>query len=203
MDLLNLLLSGIAGIVLGITVMWVRSKAGLNKNEQKASDILKEAKSKADNLVKQAILDGRTQTHEMKIAAEKEIKERKQEVMEMESKLLRREDNLNFRDETLTSKEQQIDQKNNQLTKKMSELDEMEKKLQEKIDVQVVELERVAAMTTSEAKKELFDIVEKRMQNEVVAYIKEKEEEAKSTANEKARNIVGLAIQRLSQDEGR
>ena len=201
MDLLNLLLSGIAGIVLGITVMWVRSKAGLNKNEQKASDILKEAKSKADNLVKQAILDGRTQTHEMKIAAEKEIKERKQEVMEMESKLLRREDNLNFRDETLTSKEQQIDQKNNQLTKKMSELDEMEKKLQEKIDVQVVELERVAAMTTSEAKKELFDIVEKRMQNEVVAYIKEKEEEAKSTANEKARNIVGLAIQRLSQDE--
>ena len=201
MDLLNLLLSGIAGIVLGITVMWVRSKAGLNKNEQKASDILKEAKSKADNLVKQAILDGRTQTHEMKLAAEKEIKERKQEVMEMESKLLRREDNLNFRDETLTSKEQQIDQKNNQLTKKMSELDEMEKKLQEKIDVQVVELERVAAMTTSEAKKELFDIVEKRMQNEVVAYIKEKEEEAKSTANEKARNIVGLAIQRLSQDE--
>ncbi len=119
----------------------------------------------------------------------------------MENKLLRREDNLNFRDDALTQKEQQIDLKNNQLTKKMSELDEMEKRLQEKIDIQIVELERVAAMSTTEAKKELFEIVEKRMENEVVAYIKEKEEEAKSIADEKARNIVALSIQKMAQDE--
>lgn len=198
---ITLLLSGMIGLVLGIAVMVIRSRAGLNRDQQKAEDILKEAKSKADNTLKQAILDGRTQTHEMKLAAEKEIKERKQEVSDMENKLLRREDNLNFRDETLTTKEQQIDQKNSQLTKKMSELDEMEKKLQEKIDIQVTELERVAAMSTNEAKKELFDIVEKRMENEVVAYIKEKEDEAKSIAAEKARNIIALSIQRLSQDE--
>lgn len=198
---ITLLLSGMIGLVLGIAVMVIRSRAGLNRDQQKAEDILKEAKSKADNTLKQAILDGRTQTHEMKLAAEKEIKERKQEVSDMENKLLRREDNLNFRDETLTTKEQQIDQKNSQLTKKMSELDEMEKKLQEKIDIQVTELERVAAMSTNEAKKELFDIVEKRMENEVVAYIKEKEDEAKSIAVEKARNIIALSIQRLSQDE--
>lgn len=198
---ITLLLSGMIGLVLGIVVMVIRSRAGLNRDQQKAEDILKEAKSKADNTLKQAILDGRTQTHEMKLAAEKEIKERKQEVSDMENKLLRREDNLNFRDETLTTKEQQIDQKNSQLTKKMSELDEMEKKLQEKIDIQVTELERVAAMSTNEAKKELFDIVEKRMENEVVAYIKEKEDEAKSIAAEKARNIIALSIQRLSQDE--
>ena len=119
----------------------------------------------------------------------------------LKNKLLRREDNLNFRDDALTQKEQQIDLKNNQLTKKMSELDEKEKLLQEKIDIQIVELERVAAMSTTEAKKELFEIVEKRMENEVVAYIKEKEEEAKSIADDKARNIVALAIQKMSQDE--
>ncbi len=196
-----LLLSVMMGLVLGIVVMTIRSRAGLNRDQQKAEGILKEAQAKADNTLKQAILDGRTQTHEMKLAAEKEIKERKHEISLMENKLLRREDKLNFRDETLTTKEQQIDQKNNQLTKRMSELDEMEKKLQEKIDVQVIELERVAAMTTNEAKKELFEIVEKRMENEVVAYIKEKEEEAKSVADEKARNIIALSIQRLSQDE--
>ena len=198
---ITFLLSGMIGLVLGIVIMAIRSRAGLNRDQQKAEEILKEAKAKADNTLKQAILDGRTQTHEMKLAAEKEIKERKQEVSDMENKLLRREDNLNFRDETLTTKEQQIDQKNSQLTKKMSELDEMEKKVQEKIDVQVTELERVAAMSTNEAKKELFDIVEKRMENEVVAYIKEKEDEAKSVAAEKARNIIALSIQRLSQDE--
>ena len=181
--------------------MLLISKAGLNKDKIKAEKLLQEATVKAENTVKQAVLDGKTQTHELNIAAEKEIKERKQEITEMENKLLRREDNLNFRDDALTQKEQQIDLKNNQLTKKMSELDEKEKLLQEKIDIQIVELERVAAMSTTEAKKELFEIVEKRMENEVVAYIKEKEEEAKSIADDKARNIVALAIQKMSQDE--
>ena len=194
-------LSGLTGLALGIIVMIVISKAGLNKDQQKANLMLKEAESKADSMVKQAVLDGRTQAHELKIAAEKEIKERKQEVTDMENKLLRREDNLNFRDETLTSKEKQIDVKNAQLADKMAMLDKKDKELQEKIDVQVQELERVAAMTTAEAKEELFAITEKRMEKELVSYIKEKEEEAKATADEKARNIVALSIQRLSNDE--
>lgn len=194
-------LSGLTGLALGIIIMIVISKAGLNKDQQKANLMLKEAESKADSMVKQAVLDGRTQAHELKIAAEKEIKERKQEVTDMENKLLRREDNLNFRDETLTSKEKQIDVKNAQLADKMAMLDKKDKELQAKIDVQVQELERVAAMTTAEAKEELFAITEKRMEKELVSYIKEKEEEAKAAADEKARNIVALSIQRLSNDE--
>ena len=200
-NLLIVISSVLAGLIIGIVVMKAMSKAGLNKDQQKANLLLNEAESKADATIKQAVLDGRTQAHELKLAAEKEIKERKQEVTDMENKLLRREDNLNFRDETLTSKEKQIDLKSTQLADKMAMLDEKDKELQAKIDVQVEELERVAAMTTSEAKEELFAITEKRMQNELVGYIKEKEEEAKATADEKARNILALSIQRLSQEE--
>ena len=200
MDMMSVA-SGLAGLVLGILLMIVIAKAGLNKNQQKADLLLKEAASKADTVVKQAVLDGRTQAHDLKIAAEKEIKERKAEVTDMENKLLRREDNLNFRDETLTSKEKQLDVKSAQLTEKMSKLDEKEKELQAKIDVQVEELERVVSLSSAEAKEELFAIVEKRMENETMAYIKEKEDEARTIADEKARNIVALSIQRLSQDE--
>ena len=200
MDMMSVA-SGLAGLALGILLMIVIAKAGLNKNQQKADLLLKEAASKADTVVKQAVLDGRTQAHDLKIAAEKEIKERKAEVTDMENKLLRREDNLNFRDETLTSKEKQLDVKSAQLTEKMSKLDEKEKELQAKIDVQVEELERVASLSSAEAKEELFAIVEKRMENETMAYIKKKEDEARTIADEKARNIVALSIQRLSQDE--
>lgn len=198
---LIIFLSVLTGLAVGIVIMVIISKAGLNKDQQKATMLLKDAESKADSVVKQAVLDGRTQAHELKIAAEKEIKERKQEVTDMENKLLRREDNLNFRDETLTSKEKQIDVKSAQLADKMAMLDEKDKDLQAKIDVQVEELERVAAMSTNEAKEELMSITEKRMEKEIVAYIKEKEDEAKSIADEKARNIVALSIQRISQDE--
>ncbi len=198
---LIIFLSVLTGLAIGVVIMVIISKAGLNKDQQKASMLLKEAETKADSMVKQAVLDGRTQAHELKIAAEKEIKERKQEVTDMENKLLRREDNLNFRDETLTSKEKQIDVKSAQLADKMAMLDKKDKELQEKIDVQVEELERVASLTTAEAREELMVITEKRMEKETMAYIKEKEEEAKSIADEKARNIVALSIQRISSDE--
>ena len=166
---LIIFLSGLAGLAVGIIIMMIVSRAGLNRNQQKAALLLKEAESKADSVVKQAVLDGRTQAHELKIVAEKEIKERRQEITDMENKLLRREDNLNFRDETLTSKEKQIDLKNAQLADKMAMLDEKDKVLQAKIDGQVEELERIAAMTTSEAKEELLAITEKRMDKELVS----------------------------------
>lgn len=200
-SIILLLSSGLAGLLVGIGACVVMSRAGLNKNQQKAALVVKEAQAKADNLVKQAVLDGRTQAHEIKIQAEKEVKDRKAEVAEMENKLLRREDNLNFRDETLTSKEKQLEAKSAQLSDKLAKLDVKEKELQAKIDVQVDELERIAAMSSAQAKEELFAIVEKCMEKETVAYIKEKEEEAKAIADEKARNIVALSIQRLSQDE--
>lgn len=130
---LLIFLSALIGLAVGIIVMIVVSKAGLNKDQQKANLLLKEAEAKADATVKQAVLDGRTQAHELKLAAEKEIKERKQEVTDMENKLLRREDNLNFRDETLTSKEKQIDLKSAQLADKMAMLDKKKKSYRQRL----------------------------------------------------------------------
>lgn len=194
-------LSGIAGIVLGVLIMVGYSRAGLNKNQQKAEQILKEAEIEADAKVKQAVLDGKTQVHELRIEAEKEIKKRKQESMQFENKLLRREDNLNFRDEALSQKERQISDKLQKVTEKLSSLDEKEKKLQKQIDQQIVVLEGVAKMSSQDAQKELFAKVEKKMEHETVAYIKDKEEEAKATATEKAQNIIALAIERMAQQE--
>ncbi|WP_304963822.1 ribonuclease Y [uncultured Dubosiella sp.] len=194
-------LSGIAGIVLGVLIMVGYSRAGLNKNQQKAEQILKEAEIEADAKVKQAVLDGKTQVHELRIEAEKEIKERKQESKQFENKLLRREDNLNFRDEALSQKERQISDKLQKVTEKLSSLDEKEKKLQKQIDQQIVVLEGVAKMSSQDAQKELFAKVEKKMEHETVAYIKDKEEEAKATATEKAQNIIALAIERMAQQE--
>jgi len=148
-------LSGIAGIAVGVLVMMGISRAGLNKNEQKAEQLLKEAQIEADAKIKQAVLEGKTQAHDLRIVAEKEIKDRKQETMQFENKLLRREDNLNFRDEALTQKEKQISDKLQKANDKLASLDAKEKKLQEQIDKQILVLEGVAKMSSQDAQKEL------------------------------------------------
>ena len=176
------ILSGIGGLAVGVVIMMITSRLGLNRDQQKAKLLLEEAQIKSENLVRQAVLDGRTQAYELKLAAEKEVKERKQELQDKENKLTRREDNLNFRDETLTAKEKQIENKNSQITDKLNVLEKMETQLQAKIDNQIVELERIASMSADDAKKELMDAVEKKMDKEVSVYIREREDEARSKA---------------------
>lgn len=194
-------LSLIAGLAFGIVIMFLVSKAGLNKDQQKAEKILQDAQMDADAKIKQAVLDGKTQAHELRVEAEKEIKEKKQEAMNFENKLIRREDSLNFREEALMQKERQMNDKMQKVADKLSSLDAKEKKLQEQIDQQIVVLEGVAKMSSQDAKKELFAVVEKKMEHETIAYIKDKEEEAKASAKEKAQNIIALAIERMAQQE--
>ena len=194
-------LASIGGFALGIIIMIMLSKFGLNRDQQKAKLILEEANIKSDSIVRQAILDAKTQTYDLKLAAEKESKESKQAHQEVELKLNRREDTLNFRSETLTSKEKELDLRNNQVTEKLNVLEKMEANLKEKIDGQVVELERIANMSSAEAKNELMDIVRVRTQNEIEAFIRDQEEEAKAKASSMAKEIIGLAIQRYAQEE--
>jgi ribonuclease Y len=202
MQILWILLPGIAaGIAVGVGIMVVIAKAGLSKDQQKAEQILKDAVTEADAKIKQAVLEGKTQAHDLKVEAEKEIKERRQEATELETKLLRREDSLNFREEALSQKERQVQNQLQKVNDRLTSLDAQEKQLQEQIDKQIVVLEGVAKMSSQDARKELFAAVEKQMDHEVVAYIKDKEDEAKASANEKAQQIVALAIERIAQQE--
>lgn len=194
-------LAGIAGLLVGVCVMVAYSKAGLNKNQQQAQQILSKAQSDADAKLKQAVLDGKTQIHDMKVDAEKEIKERRQEVMNLENKLLRREDSLNFRDEALNQKEKEVSNQLRKVNDRLAGLDEKEKQLQQEIDRQIDVLEGVARMTSQEAKDELFSLVEKQMEHETMAYIKEQEDNARSTASRKAQEIIALSIERMAQQE--
>lgn len=199
--ILDFILYGSLGIILGVLIMVVLSKMGLNKNQQKADLIIKEANIEAENVKRQAVLDGKNSAYELKLQAEKEIKKHRQEVTELENKLLRRDDSLNFREEKIQNREKQLDDKEESIKSKTSELDRMRTDLQKKIDIQVTELERVANLTAADAKSELFAIVEQQSANEMAAYMKEKEEETKSAASEMARNIIGIAIQRYAQEE--
>ncbi len=189
------------GLVVGaLLVLLYNSAIGRNAKKE-AQKILDEANNQAKNTVKQAVLDGKTQVYDLKLQAEKEIKEKRSEVQDHENKLQRREDSLNFRDENLTQKERKLDEKLRKAEDKAAQLDKMEEELQSRIDGQIALLEHVSNMSKEEAKAELMEVVETKMQDEVAAYIREKEEEAKEQAAENAREIIATAIQRYSQDE--
>ncbi len=200
-DVIKFILVGFAGICIGIALMYIRAKMGLDKNQEQASLILKEANIEAEATKRQAVLDGKNSAYELKLAAEKEIKKQRQEVTDHENKLVRREESLNFKEEKIQTKEKQLNDKLEDNNRKSAELDKMKAELQQKIDSQTEVLEKVASMTATEAKEQLFENVKVQTANEMALYVKEQEENAKATANDTARKIIGDAIQRYSQEE--
>ena len=191
----------VIGLALGFIFNLILNKATSGKAKAEAKKILDDANVQAKNTVKQAVLDGKTQVYDLKLQAEKEIKERKSEIQEQETKLMRREDSLNFRDENLTQKEKKLDEKLKKAEDKVLALDKMEEDLKSRIDGQIKLLETVSNMSQQEAHDEIMRVIEKKMENEVAAYIRDQEDEAKAKAKETAREIIATAIQRYAQEE--
>ena len=79
------ILSYVLAVAVGVLIYFVYAKLNISKANVSAQKIIDDATSKADNLVKEAILDAKTQAYELKLEAEKEIKEQKQEITELEN----------------------------------------------------------------------------------------------------------------------
>ena len=192
------LLVGAGGTVAVFLLVPSLKKKSATKNADK---IVRDAEIKAEQIRKNAQLDGKQTVAEMKQEAEKDIRERKQEYLQLENKLNQREANIDRRDANLTNKEQILEDKTENLNRRLRECDKKETLLQEKIDSIISELEKVAQYSVQEAKDEIFARVESKLSKEIAAFIKNKEDEANEKAEENAKNILGLAISKFSQEE--
>ena len=164
------ILAGVVGIVVGIIIMMIAGKAGLDRARNEAKTILKESKSKAENIVNQAKIDGKQQAFELKRQADREIKSRENRIQQTENKLTRDLDRLSLREETLNTKKKKLDEKAKLADTKLANSTKMEADLQEKIDSQIMVLEKVAEMSQEDARRELMDIVAKKCEKEVAVY---------------------------------
>jgi len=198
---LMIFLVGVIALVIGLAAGgFVVYKFIPNNAKKQAEQILKDAEIKGNQAIKSAQIEGRSAALEIKAAAEKEAKERKDQILDLEKKLLTREQQIDVREALLMQKEEQVKEANKQIENKNKELDKKQLQLQEKIDSIIDELQKVAKMSIDDAKKELFKRVEEKMEHEIAAFMKAKQEEAEDKAEENARDILSLAVDKYSQD---
>ncbi len=194
------IICAVIGLLVGVAVVFFVPFFKAKRDQNKAGKIVREAEIKAEHIVKNAQLDGKQVVNEMKIEADKEIKERKLELSAQEKQLFQREQNIDRRDAALIQKENTLDEKNETLNRRLKEVDKKEATLQEKIDSIISELEKVAQMSTQEAKDELFKRVESKVSREIASYIKNKEEEAKDQVVAKAQEMLVQAMSKYAQE---
>ncbi len=201
LEITFLILAGIgwaAAIALAVLIFINKSKEkSANRN---AEEILRDAKIKAEHLMKNAEIDAKQTAFEAKQKADNEIRVRKGELAAEEQKLELREQSIDARDTALIQKENSLESKKEQLEHEIEVNKKKGEELDSKISNILVELQKVAGMSVKEAHDEIMARVESKMASEIAAYIKNKEDEAKAVVETKATNLLSIAVQKYAQD---
>ncbi len=169
------------------------AEAKLGSAEAEAKRIVEQAIQSAEAKKRESLLEAKEEVHRMRLDVERELRDRRHELNQFERRLLSKEENLDKRLE-------QIEAKETALEEQKKSLESAEREVQAMAEHWHQELERLASMTSEEARAYLLQRTEEEVRHEMALKIKEIETEAREQAERKARNIVSLAIQRYAAD---
>ncbi len=179
--------------IIGFALRAYLGKIKLTSAESQSQRIIQDAIRDAEAKRKELLLDTKDQLLKEKNQFEKEIRERRQELQNVERRLLQKEESLDKKLELLEKQEKivQLKEQENQ---------EKEEDLKREFEKHKKELERIAGMTTEEAKNLLMKNLENQVRFDSIKVINKIEEEARRTADKKAKEIILAAIQRSASD---
>ena len=182
-----------AGAFIGADRMKKNIEQKIGNTEEAMKKLVDEAKEKAETAKKERILEAKEEILRQKTEMEREIRERRNETQRLERRLLQKEETLDKKQDNLENREESLSRQAKELKDKAEAVEALGQKRQE-------ELERVAQMTSDEARQMIVSAVQKDAYHDAAVMVREIEQKAKDEAEKKARNIISLAIQKCAAD---
>jgi len=190
--------SVVLGVLLGYAMNRKLSRKKLESSENFATRIIDEAKKESETIKKESVLQAKETLLKAKTEFEKDTKERKIELDNLERRLRSKEENIDKRIDVLSQKEANFENREKSLIHKESHLNEKHEKLNRALEEQKEKLEKIAGISSEEAKHHLIQSMEAAAKREAAAVIRKIEEETKRMADKTSREIIAYAIQRYA-----
>jgi len=200
MDIIMILIAGIAGVLIGLLIFYLYSKKQLSNLKLEKTKAEEEAKRLVEIARKEAELQFKDKMLQIKADLERELKEKKDELIALERRLTQKEESIEKRNVLIESREIELLKKEKNISALEKELLDKKANLENLILEHKKTLEKVANLTAEEAKQELIGLIEEEAKHEAAKKIREIEEELKETSLKKAQEYVSLAIQRIAGD---
>ncbi len=200
-----LIIAALVGIGVGFAIakFLERSKSSkaINTSKNTANKIIKDAKSEAENIKKDKILQAKEKFIELKAEHEKVILSRDKKMADAEKRTRDKESQISNElsknkklNQSLESKVKDYDQRLDYVAKKEKEV----KKLHQN---QVQQLEVISGLSAEDAKEELMKSLKEQAKTDAMGLIQNSIEEAKLTAQQEAKKIIINTIQRIGTEE--
>jgi ribonuclease Y len=193
-----ILVSILVGLVLGYILKQIFAAKKIKASESLAARIVEEAKKESETIKKEAILQAKENLLKMKGDFDRETKDRKNELDGLEKRIRTKEENLDKRIDQLEQKERSVEGREKSISSKEAAIEEKHRKLDVILEEQKEKLEKIAGISSEDAKQLLIQSMEADAKRDAAANVRKIEEEAKLTADRKAREIIAYSIQRYS-----
>jgi ribonuclease Y len=191
------LIGAVIGVLIGLAIGALAGYAARRsatrdqeaEAEQAAARILADAQAKE----KETLLTAKEEAIQLRAQAEQESKTRRDEILRLEQRVANREETLDRKLDALEKREQTFTQKEQQQEAIRTELEELRK-------AKLAEVERVAQMTSDEARNHLLRELESEVREEGNRLVRTIEAEVKEEADKRSRSILATTMQRLIAD---
>lgn len=184
----------VTGVGIGWAVGHILNKVRADSLFQQAQQKLLEVEKEVENRRREFEIEKKEELHRIRVAFEKESRERREELRKLSKRLIEKEEKLDQRLQEAEKKERNLQKEKERIEREKDELNKLEETYR-------LKLEKVAGMSSQEAKKLLLESVKKEAREEATQIIQAAEKEAREVANKKARMIIATAIQRCSIDQ--
>ena len=196
---------GVAALVVGATVGFLvranMAKSSANTLEAQArqqviaaEQKVLEANQEAATVLRKANEDAKLDSAQVRREAEEDVKSRRDEIARLERRILESEEEVRERTRKLDTRSGELDQRDEMLH-------DARLRLEQAADQHRVQLERIAGMTSSEAREELVAHVVDDAKRSAMAQVREIEQHAREEGEERARKILTIAIQRVASEQ--
>ena len=194
--IINVAVFLISAVIFTFVGMFIRKKLAESKMksaEAEAKKILDMANVEAENKKKEEIIKAKEEIMNARNELDQEIRERRGEVQSQERRLIQKEENLERKIEKIENKEKLLEGQE-------KEIEERKQSLNDTIEKQLKELQRISGLNKDEAKQMLLSEMDKKLTAEKAQLVREKESEFKEESEKKARELIGYAIQKCAAD---
>jgi len=179
----------VLGAAFGFFLGRAQTKSARQEEQQRIEKLIAEAREQAKSIELQA----RDAALRITQGAEAEINRLRSELNREEERLQKRRAELDARLERLEQREQAVNKRQSAVDKRANEIEKLYQQ-------QVAELQRVAQMSTEEARAVLLAEVEKEARADMARIIRQIEAEARQEGEKRARKLIADAIQRIGAE---
>jgi ribonuclease Y len=207
----TVLLALLGGLVAGVPLALAIAYVYLRARRRDAATLIAEAESKAlatlnaaahegEQAKAAALLEGRMEVLRQREESERDLGRRREEADRTERRNEERERDLARRSEALAQQERALASRLQALGEKESALKTREAQIESTLREHQSRLERIAGLSTEDARRELFKKIEDESRAQAAALARDIKELARRDAEREAKKIISLAVQRLAAE---